>query len=308
MIPPSVPSPLQRLNSRVFLSEPSLQADVTGQERVDGSNYSSVGSPGLVLLFTWMNAQTVHIRKYSDTLRGLFPTSTIVVTTVSKDVYWAGDSTKEGLLTPLMTILRHEKENGNLAKGVLVYLMSNGGGFQLSALQKMLIKSPLNASHQPPVALLMDSTPGNYGLESAINGNTPNNPFLRLFAIPVVALLYGINHFLRWVAGKPPIFTDLRTVVMDPQVLPLSSVSARAEAKAAPRLYIYSNEDQITLARHVERHANEARALGFDVRAEKFENSPHVAHARTDPERYWAAVYDLWVRAVTSRQSVDAKL
>ena len=49
----------------------------------------------------------------------------------------------------------------------------------------------------------------------------------------------------------------------------------------------------------VEEHAEEARKAGLDVRMERFEGSPHVAHARTDLERYWGTVKKVWEHATS---------
>lgn len=63
-----------------------------------------------------------------------------------------------------------------------------------------------------------------------------------------------------------------------------------------PRLYLYSPIDELIPPEDVERHAAQARTEAgvTDIRMEKFEKSPHVAHARTDPERYWSAVKRVW--------------
>ena len=50
----------------------------------------------------------------------------------------------------------------------------------------------------------------------------------------------------------------------------------------------------------VEEHTEEARKAGLDARMERFEGSPHVAHARSDPERYWSAVKKVWEDATAS--------
>ena len=67
----------------------------------------------------------------------------------------------------------------------------------------------------------------------------------------------------------------------------------------APRLYLYSKADLIIPGEEVAAHVKEARARGVEVAEEVFERSPHVSHARTEPERYWAAVRKLWERAAT---------
>ncbi len=66
---------------------------------------------------------------------------------------------------------------------------------------------------------------------------------------------------------------------------------------SAPRLYLYSMTDLIIPGDEVAAHAEQARAGGVAVAEEVFERSAHVSHARTDPERYWAAVKRLWEEA-----------
>ena len=66
-------------------------------------------------------------------------------------------------------------------------------------------------------------------------------------------------------------------------------------AREARRAYLYSRRDRLVGWRDVEAHAEDARARGFAVvRMENFGESPHVAHARTDGERYWKAVRETW--------------
>lgn len=175
----------------------------------------------------------------------------------------------------------------------------------------MLSKTPIprNASltHQIPTALVLDSTPGANGLESALAGMTPSNPLLYLLAAPPVALLYGLFHLINALGGNYPVFDELRyTLNNKPDLLPpfTSSVpgtdSDAALEKTTPRLYIYSKTDKATLARHVDRHVEEAVGMGFDTEVVKLQKSPHVTHARTDPERYWAAVKRLWTKTVVN--------
>ncbi|KAJ3513950.1 hypothetical protein NLJ89_g2660 [Agrocybe chaxingu] len=281
---PSAPSNLKKLNTQVFLSEPTGEDTSASADGLKG-----VCAPGLIILFGWMNAKLPHVQKYADVLRGIYPASTIVVVMVDSNFYWLSEKTKESTLAPVLATLNREKENGNLDKGILLYVMSNGGGFQLAILQKMLTKSPLNAPQQPPIAMLLDSLPGDDGFESAMNGSRPSQPILRILSTPIIILMYGVFHLLNMLAGNLPIFTGLRIAVHEPAGLPNLSEVASSDLKAAPRLYIYSETDRITMAKNVKRHIDEARGKGYDVTVERYEKSPHVAHARTDPERYWTA-------------------
>lgn len=62
----------------------------------------------------------------------------------------------------------------------------------------------------------------------------------------------------------------------------------------SPRLYMYSEQDEMVRWGDVEDHAAEGARHGLRVRLERFADSPHVAHARTDPARYWGAVGRTW--------------
>lgn len=67
-------------------------------------------------------------------------------------------------------------------------------------------------------------------------------------------------------------------------------------SKHAKRLYIASNTDKVINLADVVAHAEESKAMFGDdlVTMQIFEGSGHVAHARTEPERYWKAVEGLF--------------
>lgn len=64
----------------------------------------------------------------------------------------------------------------------------------------------------------------------------------------------------------------------------------RGRVRETQRVYMYSDVDPFVPRIVIERHADEAEKSGFSVRKEVFLGSPHVAHARTDGERYWKVV------------------
>lgn len=68
-----------------------------------------------------------------------------------------------------------------------------------------------------------------------------------------------------------------------------------ARVRETCRAYIYSEADKFVDHRAVEEHADNAEKVGYlVVRRDKFPDSQHVAHARSDPERYWSVVKDTW--------------
>ena len=144
------------------------------------------------------------------------------------------------------------------------------------------------ASAPPPSEVILDSCPGRGGIEVTQRAfaNAVRNPILRR-----LANLYAV--LAHWIFGKEATILKMRTTLNKYLLLPWFS-------KHTPRLYLYSQADDIVPWTEVEEHAEEARKAGLNVRMERFEGSPHVAHARTDPERYWGAVKKVWEDATAS--------
>ncbi|KAF8903473.1 hypothetical protein CPB84DRAFT_1961150 [Gymnopilus junonius] len=289
-------SKLLKLNSQIYVSEPQ-----SAPPNHNGGNTSS-SDPAVVIIFSWIDARLSHVQKYADSLRSTFPTSTIVVVMVTAAFYVSMEKSREKILSPVVDILRREQDNVNISRGVLLFVMSNGGGFQLMTLRKLLLRGSTHVpASQSPIALVYDSTPGDNGLESAILSNAPSNPLIRLLVVPLIVLAYGVLYAADFLAGNRPLFEELRSTYLEADILP--SISSPTNAKAPPRLYVYSKKDKMTLSKHVESHIKEAKLLGLDVTVEVFENTPHVAHARQDPDRYWGAVKKVWSRALQQVQS-----
>jgi len=280
---------LLKLNSQVYVSEPP-PSDPTS------SKVPVTQHPAVIITFAWSDARLAYVQKYTDKLRDAFPRSTIVVVMVTAGFYFTTQKSKETILSPVVDILHRERENGKISRGVLLFVMSNGGGFQLMTLRKLLLKDPSPTLSRGPVALVYDSTPGDNGFQSAIASNAPKNPLIRLLVVPMIVLAYGVLCTFHFLAGNRPYFEELRLTYLEADILP--SISNPTDIKATPRLYIYSKKDKMTLAKHVESHIKEAALLGQDVTVEMFEHTPHVAHARDDPDRYWGAVGKVWSRAV----------
>ncbi|OBZ76381.1 Transmembrane protein 53 [Grifola frondosa] len=267
----------------------------------EGSEKRNPLHPSVILLFGWLGAQLPHLLKYVDSLRAVFSTSTIVVIKSSTSYYITSQTQLESLLEPVVDIIRHE--NGvSPSRGVLIHVLSNSGGFHFVTLRNALKKMSISDNDSrtlsfPSTALILDSVPGDNLLKSTISSLVPSKPILRLFAVPPMAMLYAaflVAHC--FIGGNPHIFRELRTTLNSPNLLP--SVTHPTDVKATPRLYVYSTADEVTSARKVAKHAEEGRAKGFDVAVEKYATSPHVSHARNDPERYWGAVTRLWERAI----------
>ncbi|KZT02020.1 uncharacterized protein LAESUDRAFT_730733 [Laetiporus sulphureus 93-53] len=292
------PSPFTKLNSHVSLLRP-LQT-----EHVDPTH------PSLILLFGWTDAQLPHLQKYVDPLMSMFPAATLVLIQATTSWYFTSEKRLEATLAPVVDILKGEVAKGSHFGGILVHVFSNGGSLQLVTLRKALARTPTAIGHDAQnihstTALVLDSTPAEKGLSSAIKSWGPPNPILHIMAIPPIALLYAaFNAVNTFICGNPPVFEEMRTTLNSVDLLP--SITNPTDPKATPRLYICSDADKVTPQEEVLTHYEEALTKGFDVTVEKFAGSPHVAHARSDPERYWNAIRRLWAKAVTSSRPVSS--
>jgi hypothetical protein len=119
----------------------------------------------------------------------------------------------------------------------------------------------------------------------------PANPVLWALAAPLIALAYGLFYLRNVLSGNPEAFSDMRGALLHPALLP-PFASAQT-----PRVYIYSARDKMVNVKDVEAHIATAKGAGLAVVSERFDNSPHVAHARSDADRYWQAVRDVWTAA-----------
>ena len=206
-------------------------------------------------------------------------------------------------------------------------------------LSKLLARRPASAASSSgldPVALVLDSVPDSNGLRCLVVVFTQavKSPRKRLLATPVLALSYALFALSY---GSPAVLVDLRRRLNSPRLVPLLAKPPRhhqhhdslqqqqpcpeedahggsekegrtapqtSQVRAAvqrdiPRLYFASKADTMTRIEQVKAHMDEAMRAGFDVRAEIFENTSHVSHAKQEPERYWGAIKALWREAST---------
>ncbi len=150
-------------------------------------------------------------------------------------------------------------------------------------------------------AIILDSCPGDESLSAAQRAFSSafSRSIIRILANVFVALLYCLQILARYLFRQKSILQHMKYRLNDSHVLPWTG-------KGTPRLYIYSDGDEIVASGAVEEHVTEAKAKGLNVRAEKFGNeSKHVAHARADPKRYWGAVERVWREALES-EGMDA--
>lgn len=178
--------------------------------------------------------------------------------------------------------------------GILLHVFSEGGSNKACE----LADAYLATTHErlPVSALLLDSTPGHpryLRLCNALNKSLPRVPVLRHTGLVFgSAVLGAIWVSYRFVKGRNNnVITRTRRRLNDGTLF----------HTAAPRCYLYSEEDALIAAEDVHEHAVESAEAGIPVAEVLFEGSGHVEHAKRSPERYWEAVNETWTRATEGR-------
>jgi len=174
----------------------------------------------------------------------------------------------------------------------LTYTKIPGGAFQLITFGALLsAKYPTFVANPGTIhsSIILDSCPGNDNFERTRLAFTApiRNPLSRFLATVFITVLYIYFRVQGWFYRVPGTLERLRSSLFESRILPWVS-------KNTPRLYVYSKADKMVDWRVVEKHSSHARELGLNTREVVFENSPHVAHARADPARYWEAVRKVW--------------
>lgn len=172
-----------------------------------------------------------------------------------------------------------------------------------------------------PLAVILDSCPGTGGIRQRGSAFVASikPPFLKSVALVPATMAFTALLGMLYLLGAPQPFSTMHARLMSDSIVPgLSDYST-------PRLYIYSEGDEVVEYRDVEAHihflqealdADRRRRSEFrgligssnHIMVEKFGlDSPHVMHVRTDPVRYWTAIEKVWKEAI-KRPLARAKL
>ncbi|KUJ15088.1 uncharacterized protein LY89DRAFT_588758 [Mollisia scopiformis] len=289
---------LTQLSPSLFLSRPSVKDDIPDST-----------APKLIFLATWMNARDVHIAKYIIRYQTLYPTAHILVATSSFRYYFSPRSARREV-APAVKVIR-DVLGDDTSKGseprMLIHVFSNGGSCVLYHLYDRYAKASRERSstseHErllPSHVTIFDSVPGRWsykGSTQAVLAAVPAG-WARKLAIPPVHILgscWVVKYILLRVPEETHVWGGAHN---DP-----------ARVRETCRAYVYSETDQFVQYRAVEKHADDAETKGFVVvRRDKFPNSAHVAHARSNPDRYWSLVKETWEAGQRQDEKLPANL
>lgn len=264
-------------------------------------------APKLIAVFSWMGAQDAHIAKYTARYQALFPASPILLVRCPLE-YTVMSGKARRVIQPAVSAFRSffpgteeeadgndKDETGREEPKMMLHLFSNGGCIMFQHFIDTLREQDAQgrkAARLPPHACAMDSCPGSFDWSRAHKAISASLP----------AWLSPLTHLLIAAQVLLSFFVD-----------PVGAEGGRwggalnegdVLGRQVRRVYAFGDGDEMVDSGDVVRHAGEARERGLGggeggedeekVRLENFGESRHVAHARTDGERYWGAMRWAW--------------
>lgn len=271
-----------RLSPVSYFLQPSPTDSTLSKPFRDGKTVSDVPPPDLVIFAAWLDASPKHTAKYVATYRRLYPKATIIIIThaITEDIF-RSNANNHRWYDPIVAIL----STLPAASRILLHTVSNGGASSMMYVAELLQERSGRAL--PISAHIIDSAPGeaNFWVDlRAISTGFPKNPIVNFVGKAMLLILMVIYQVLGRITGTEHPITMLRNRLSRPDLFPTK----------APRVYIYSKEDQMVGYKDVERHIAQARQDGWKATAEEFKGSQHVSHMPHDKERYWKIVQDTW--------------
>ncbi|KAG6811478.1 hypothetical protein H0H92_007250 [Tricholoma furcatifolium] len=242
--------------------------------------------------------------KYTSVHRDLYPNATNILVKCEPTFFLTREKIRQRDLEPVIGVLKAlghlptgSHDEGAIQPRLLIHAFSNGGCSQLTCLSRLIKARYPNWDAQPSTcALVLDSCPGmgdvNY-TKRAVGSLLPNSSFRPIFDIFVTSIFFYYA-LLKQLFGTLNPLEALKCDLNQPDILPWTQ-------KCTPRLYLSSKIDEIVPFYEIERHARDGKDAGFDVRMEVFDDTPHVSHARLQPQRYWTAVQETWDVADTQK-------
>lgn len=241
---------------------------------------TNADAPELIVIFAWFAARDAHISKYTAQYRALFPSSAIlVVRSTPRHVFLP--RTRKTELLPAVSVLQAINDTGSGSSDrprVLVHVFSNGGAASVGSMYGLVRAQRVRI---PRHVTVLDSCPGYFHWRSTHRAIAQALPS---WTSPLLYVALAV-HWLIYRVLRKPLMPDLSAAQLNTKEL--VGLTPR-------RVYMYGTGDDMVDWRDVERHAAEARGLGFAVRLERFEGGKHVTHMRTDGDRYWTAVKEAW--------------
>jgi hypothetical protein len=264
----SLPKHFKHLNSSVYIHEPTSKQNSNG--------------PDLVIIAGWMDARPRHLTKYINGYEKLYPGARIIVIrTTGTDSAISTTSWNLKRISPVVEILAHLPSDAR----ILLHTASMGGGYTSALIAKTYLQQ--TGKSLPLTALVIDGSPGRASYKdtvAAFAAILPQFFIIRLLGLFFIKLIYGGYQLGYMILQKKNLIDAIRFDFNNPQVF----------GTEIPRLYLFSDEDQMVRTKDIVEHAEEAEGLGYTVFREHFGKGAHCALLLEDEGRYWRGVERLW--------------
>jgi len=247
-------------------------------------------APDLIIINAWMGAALKHVGKYVAPYINTYPNSRIVIVTNEvSDIFTRSVAEQEKRLAPVVDTIRAVVDATTKPK-ILLHDFSNGGNIQ--AVRLALVYHKRFGQALPATAIVIDSAPGRSRYQGAVlafKPALPKNPILFGIGVGLIHAVLSSILLYRYLFSHEDVIEWMRGKLNDPKYF----------SQEAPRIYIYSETDELVEWRDIEDHAAESEKLGLRVQLVKFDNSRHVAHAIADSDKYWTTISNAWKDAIS---------
>ncbi|KAJ6483682.1 hypothetical protein DFH09DRAFT_1211909 [Mycena vulgaris] len=257
--------------------------------------------PEVIIIFGWMGATFSQLMKHSAQHSKAYPAAAQVI--IQSDIVTCAIGSKEVNVSRQRPVVEKLTKMGLFDERpprLLLHVFSGGGAGQLCYLGLALRSVTPKAGYiQPTTCLILDSSPGAFYMSDLQRATTFSlTGFSRLAGTAAASLMYMVMlKAAPAISGRPTFHDFVRDGLNNAKILYLMD-------RTTPRLYLYSDTDQVCLASDVKSHIAVAKEKGLNVREEGFSGSQHVLHARLYPERYWHALHSTWRDAVLVRSKL----
>ncbi|KAJ3380888.1 hypothetical protein HDU84_005524 [Entophlyctis sp. JEL0112] len=250
-----------------------------------------------VLILGWLDGQFRYVEKYAQWYRTNGYTAIIMLSKSSDhspfDIPKTGSDLDPDSLKPLFDYLAEKglitNQNSSSvgavpSKHFVVHVFSNGGCFLLRRL--ILCLGGADKCFTPATGVLLDSCPSKLsaaGGAGFISASIAKH-WLAKAVLWHVAYAYFVVVLYFLDQEKTPIEVSAKYAISQKNV---------EGNLIGPRLFLYSDTDELVICKEVQSRIEEAKQEGgFVVKEKKFVGSEHVKHAVMHKEEYWGTVQD----------------
>ncbi|KAJ3257943.1 hypothetical protein HDU77_002477 [Chytriomyces hyalinus] len=234
---------------------------------------AQVRNSDVAIVFGWMGGQLRHNEKYARHFveRGLVTfiveCEGTVVQQQKKHVLPL--NAFDALIDELQTLGVISSKTGESANKVILHISSNGGCMKLRHLLLCLNSKGLVLNTR---CVVLDSAPGSMQFVNEQVSSLLVDPNIAAFMKEEEGVTDFTNH---------PVTLGAACAV--------SERNTEGNVRG-PRLFLYSDADELVRAKDVKMHAQRCRDEGIRVFEHMFRGSPHVRHAAVFGDEYWAIV------------------